>query len=107
MQELVQANAQFPVNSRRVAKMSPINRILSSTIFAASLMIPVANTGCAGRVRIYDDYHSDWHTWDRNEDVVYRSYWGERHEPYRDYKKLNKDQQKDYWNWRHDHPDKH
>jgi hypothetical protein len=87
--------------------MSPIKRILSSTFLAASLLIAVANTGCAGRVRIYDDYHSDWHTWDHNEDVVYRSYWTERHEPYRDYNKLNKDEQKDYWNWRHDHADKH
>ena len=87
--------------------MSQIKRILSSTILAASLLIAVANTGCAGRVRIYDDYHSDWHTWDHNEDVVYRSYWTGRHEPYRDYNKLNKDEQKDYWNWRHNRPDSH
>jgi len=87
--------------------MSQIKRILSSTFLAASLLIAAANSGCAARVRVYDEYHSDYHTWDRNEDVVYRGYLTDRHQPYRDYKKLNKDEQKDYWNWRHDHPDKH
>jgi hypothetical protein len=87
--------------------MSQIKRILSSTCLAASLLVTVANLGCAGRVRVYDEYHSDYHTWDRNEDVEYRSYWNERHQPYREYNNLNKDEQKDYWNWRHDHSDKH
>ena len=87
--------------------MSRIKRILISSCFAGNLLIAVAGLGCAGRVRIYDEYHSDWHTWDHNEDVAYRSYWNERHETYRDYNKLNKDEQKDYWNWRHDHPDNH
>jgi hypothetical protein len=105
--ETVQTNGLLQANPRRAAKMSRIKRILSSTCLAASFLIAVASSGCAARVRVYDEYHSDYHTWDRNEDVVYRSYWGERHEPYRDYNKLNKDEQKDYWNWRHDHPDKH
>jgi len=29
----------------------------------------------------------------------------DRHEPYRDYKNLNKGEQKDYWIWLHQHPD--
>jgi hypothetical protein len=86
--------------------MSRFNRILNSAYLAACFLITIAGSGCAGRVRIYDEYHSDFHVWDRNEDVVYRSYWAERHEPYRDYNRLNKDEQKDYWNWRHDHQDK-
>ena len=87
--------------------MFPIKRVLSSAFLAASLMIGVAGSGCAARVRVYDEYHSDYHTWDRNEDVAYRAYWNDHHQPYRDFNKLNKDEQKDYWNWRHDHPDKH
>jgi hypothetical protein len=85
--------------------MSQIKRILSSTCFAAIFLMAIASSGCAGRVRVYDEYHSDYHTWDRNEDRAYRGYWNERHEPYRDYNKLNKDEQKDYWNWRHEHSD--
>jgi hypothetical protein len=87
--------------------LSQFKRILSSTILAVSFLLAIASLGCAARVRVYDEYHSDYHVWDRNEDVAFRAYWGERHEPYRDYDKLNKDEQKDYWNWRHGHPDKH
>jgi hypothetical protein len=88
--------------------MSRIHRILSSTLFlAASLLFTVVNSGCAARVRVYDQYHSDWHRWNHDEVFDYRSYWNERHEPYRDYNKLDKDEQKGYWNWRHDHSDKH
>jgi hypothetical protein len=87
--------------------MSGMKRILMCTGLAASFLITIASSGCASRVRVYDEYHSDWHTWDHGEDVAYRRYWGERHEPYRDFNKLNKEEQRDYWNWRHDHPDKH
>lgn len=85
--------------------MSHFKRILGSTFVAASFMIVMAASGCAGRVRVYDEYHSDWHTWNHDEDSAYRTYWSEHHEPYRNYNKLSKDEQKDYWNWRHDHPD--
>jgi hypothetical protein len=86
--------------------MSQTERILSATCLAASLLITFANSGCAARVRVYDEYHCDYHTWDGNEDAKYRSHWNERHQPYRDYNPLNMDEQKDYWNWRHDHSDK-
>jgi len=82
--------------------MTRIERILGSTFLAAGLLIAVGGSGCAGRVRVYDEYHSDWHHWDHDEDGYYRRYWGERHESYRDYNKLNKDEQRDYWHWRHD-----
>ena len=85
--------------------MSRIKQILSTAGLAASLALSVGSFGCASRVRVYDEYHSDYHYWDRNEQFAYRNYWNERHEPYRDYNKLNKDEQRNYWNWRHDHPD--
>lgn len=85
--------------------MSHIKRILSSTCFAAIFLVAIVSSGCASRVRVYDDYHSDYHTWGRDEDGAYHRYWNERREQYRDYNKLDKDEQKNYWNWRHDHPD--
>ena len=85
--------------------MSRIHRLLSSAFLASALLLALANIGCAGRVRIYDEYHSDYHRWDHDQDRAYSQYWGERHESYRDYSKLNKDEQKDYWNWRHNHSD--
>jgi len=69
------------------------------------LALSIGVSGCG--VRYYDAQHRDYHRWDRDEDRAYHNYWNERHgnEPYRDYGKLNADQQNDYWNWRHDHPD--
>jgi hypothetical protein len=82
-------------------------RLLGAVTGFALVLALTATTGCAGRVRYYDQYHSDYHTWNHGEDRAYHQYLGERHEQYRDYDKLNADQQRDYWNWRHDHPDKH
>jgi hypothetical protein len=85
--------------------MRGIFRYLSSFCLGATLAITTASAGCAGRVRIYDSYHTDYHRWDHHEDVAYRRYLGERHEEYRDFSKLDGDRQKDYWDWRHSHPD--
>ncbi len=87
--------------------MSRFKQTLGTIFLGTSLLLAIANVGCSGRVRVYDSYHSDWHTWDHNEDVQYRAYLNEHHEPYRDYNKLDKNQQKDYWNYRHEHPDNH
>jgi hypothetical protein len=81
--------------------------MFGSAFLGAVFLTTLAGSGCAGRVRVYDEYHSDYHDWNHDEDVRYRAYLSDRHEPYRDYNKLSKDQQKDYWNYRHDHPDNH
>jgi hypothetical protein len=79
-------------------------RILCLT---ALIAFPVASTGCAvrARARVYDPYHNDYHRWDDNERRAYRHYWGEKHEQYRDYNRLNDAQKREYWDWRHHHPD--
>ena len=82
-------------------------RLLGAVGGLALALSLTAMTGCAARVRYYDQYHSDYHDWNHNEDRAYRQYLSGRHEQYRDYDKLNADQQRDYWNWRHDHPDNH
>lgn len=45
---------------------------------------------------------------------MYRQYLGDQHMDYRDYEKLDRDQQSAHWNWRHtrnadpdSHDDKH
>jgi len=70
--------------------------------FAAS----IAATGCAARY--YDADHRDYHRWSDDEDRAYHNYWRERreHEEYREYARLNGEQRRDYWNWRHNHPDR-
>ena len=61
---------------------------------------------CAARVRVYDGPHRDYHRWDRHEEASFRVYLNERHMPYHDFQRLNANEQNDYWNWRHDHPDR-
>lgn len=62
--------------------------------------------------RVYDRTHKDYHDWNENEDRSYRQYvgqnqqdLGQNQQDFRDYNKLNPDQQDQYWNWRHSHPD--
>ena len=68
-------------------------------VLGCSLAISAATSGCAARVGVYDPGH---------EDVYYRQYWTENHgpEPFRDYNHVDAKEQKNYWNWRHSHPDK-
>lgn len=57
--------------------------------------------------RFYDREHHDWHNWDDREAAAYR-HWlmEERHErQYREYVRLRRRQQAEYWRWRHEHPD--
>jgi hypothetical protein len=53
--------------------------------------------------RVYDPYHKDYHNWDDREDSVYRHWLEERHEGYREFNRLKRKEQRDYWNWRHEH----
>jgi hypothetical protein len=72
-------------------------------LLSAAIAAPIFITGCAARVRVYDQYHTDYHRWNRGEDGYYRRYLGERRLNYRDYRRLNAEEQRAYWNWRHDH----
>ena len=84
-------------------------QLLSSLLFTA-VLIPFAApavraAGPEVSVRIYDRAHRDYHVWSAGEDHVYRGYLGERRLPYRAYQKLRAKQQRDYWKWRHAHPE--
>ena len=46
--------------------------LLGPLLLAAAMLLPVANTGCTARVRVYD--HSDYHNWDDREDRAYRRF---------------------------------
>jgi len=83
------------------------NGLLTLALLAGVVATPLITTGCAEHhyYRVYDPYYSDYHRWGPDEDVYYRQWMVERHYEYRDYSKLDRDQQRDYWNWRHHHGD--
>jgi len=72
-------------------------------VLAGAMFASIVGLGCSARVRYYDVDHRDYHYWNGHEVVVYRSYWGSRNEPYREYSSLNPEEQRAYWNWRHEH----
>jgi hypothetical protein len=79
---------------------------------AAALASVVAISGCAGArigvgYRVYDPYRSDYHVWDDGEGRYYNEWTVQTHrEPNRDFRKLKREDQTEYWKWRHDRPDR-
>jgi hypothetical protein len=84
--------------------MPQIKKYASTLLLATALAGPLLAGGCAARVRVYDEYHSDYHYWNDGEVRAYRVWIGERHYDYREYNRLNREQQREYWAWRHEHP---
>jgi len=82
--------------------------ILSAFALSAALIAPVvarADDRNHQDKRYYDRQGKDYHTWNNNEDRAYRQYLGEQHRDYRDFHRTNRNQQQQYFNWRHTHDD--
>ena len=80
--------------------------ILGALALSTTLIGPVvAQAKAPQEKRYYDKSGKDYHTWNDNEDRAYRSYLTEQHQQYRDFNKTNKNQQQQYFNWRHQHSD--
>jgi hypothetical protein len=55
--------------------------------------------------RYYDRQGKDWHTWDQKESQSYERYRQENHLKDREFKKIPKKQQDQYFRWQHQHSD--
>jgi hypothetical protein len=89
--------------------MSLKRRYVSSILQAVLLLSPVVFSGCAARVtyRAYDPEYRDYHAWDGVELGFYQNWESETHRDHRDFRKRNREEQKEYFEWRHHHDDKH
>ena len=84
------------------------SRTLSSLLLAVAVTGSLAGVGCAERhyYRVYDPYYTDYHEWNDSEVVYYRQWARESHrDEHRDFRKLPREEQKEYWTWRHNHGD--
>lgn len=63
-------------------------------VLAAAIALPVLTTGCAVHARVYGP----------GEDVYYSQWEHDAHRDHLDYDRRNAADQKEYWKWRHDHP---
>jgi hypothetical protein len=74
---------------------------LVSLLLAFALALPVISTGCGGGPRYYDPYYHDYHYWGPDEEAYYRRWEGETHRDHREWRDRNRDEQKEYYTWRH------
>ncbi len=92
--------------------MRRIHRFIGTLFLAAAIVAPAAVVAEAKaqeagvQVRIYDRDHRDYHNWDDHEDRAYRRYLTEHRREYVEYNGQNSRDQRNYWKWRHNHPDR-
>ncbi len=55
--------------------------------------------------RYYDRHARDWHSWDDNEQRHYQRYIQENRRDNREFNRLRRNQQDQYFRWRHEHSD--
>ena len=77
-----------------------MRQIVSSLLVSAVL---VGSAACSGSIRVYDEPHRDYHRWNGGENRYYRVWLGERHMEYREFNRLERRDQDEYWQWRHSH----
>jgi hypothetical protein len=88
--------------------MRKLNRSLSIFALMAALSAPALMIGgCNDGYRTYDPYYNDYHVWNNSEVVYYNNWEHETHRDHVDYRKRKSDEQKEYWNYRHNHDNDH
>jgi hypothetical protein len=91
--------------------MHRADRYIASIFLAAGLVAPVSLMAAPKpqdakvQVRVYDKDHKDYHNWDDHENAAWGRFLVENHRQDHEYAKADKKEQKEYWNWRHSHPD--
>ena len=80
-------------------------QILGGLLLGAALIVPVAVSAADHEKKYYDRDGKDYHTWNAQEDRAYHAYVGEQHQQYREFKKVKRVHQQEYFKWRHEHPD--
>ncbi len=88
------------MQSRFFLRSVPILAVgVISAVSAASI------SGCA-RPSFYDPVYLDTHRWDSREDAAYRRWEAERQLQHVEFQQRREEEQREFWRWRHDHPDR-
>jgi hypothetical protein len=92
--------------------MHRVHRFIGTLVLAAAFVAPAVVVADAKaqeasvQIRVYDRDHRDYHNWDDREDHAYRRYLVEHRREYREYNSQKEKDQRNYWKWRHSHPDR-
>jgi hypothetical protein len=87
-----------------------MRQFLSTFMLGAVLLAPVAlraDDHDRDHHRYYDPYRKDYHAWNDDENRAYRHWLKETRRAEHEWRKASKREQREYWHWRHDHPDWH
>ncbi len=82
--------------------MTALRRLVTAPASIVAAIVLVTTAGCASH-RYYDGYREDYHAWNGNERGYYNRWEVETRRGHRGYDRRGKDDQRDYWKWRHDH----
>jgi hypothetical protein len=87
--------------------MRHITSLAATLVLGASLSGPFTVRANADDhpKRYYDRDRKDYHEWNEKEDRAYRKYLEEKHRSYRSWNKARAAEQREYWRWRHEHPE--
>jgi hypothetical protein len=83
--------------------MSKKKLAVGTLLLAAGMLANCGGGHVVVGYRTYDPYRADYHTWNDGERVYYNQWVVETHRPHRDYRKLGHNDQRAYWEWRHNH----
>jgi hypothetical protein len=98
---------RLAICSLKKQEIDDMHRFLVGGLLLGALMTPAALKADDHDRRYYDREGKDYHTWDSHEDHAYRVYLGEQHREYREFPRVTVVQRREYFRWRHDHPDSH
>ena len=82
-----------------------MRRLLHTILLGAALMAPLGLMADDHPKRYYDNVHKDYHEWNDREQQAYLRFLDERHAAHHDWQHASKAEQRQYWQWRHDHAD--
>ena len=83
-----------------------MTRKIRTCVLATSVAFAALITGCTVHAGYYDPYYHDHHPY-AGEVTFYSQWETETHRSHVDLNHRSKDEQKEYWDWRHKHGDKH
>lgn len=82
-----------------------MRKYIGSILLGCALLTPIAIQADDHDRKYYDPDRKDYHNWNQGENRAYQHYAQERKVQNREFRRLDRQRQRDYWRWRHDHPD--
>jgi hypothetical protein len=81
-----------------------MKRFLTAVCLSACLTVPATLIAQQDDRGFFDQEHNDYHKWSAAEDSAWRRFLSDHHRTYHDFPKASEKEQRDYWRWRHAHP---